>query len=110
MKIKWANFFNIYKTPPIISNNVHQEQRHQDHDAATRIQHIVRGFIQQKFNFTSLDQQSAVIIQASLCGYSTQQQLHLQQISALSIQAVVREFIVQQQKTFGHLHSSIFFR
>eukprot|EP00957_Ditylum_brightwellii_P125506 9566706-Ditylum_brightwellii.AAC.1 len=99
---KWANFFNSYRTSTVISNKECQ-QLHQDQDTATRIQRIVHGFIQQKFNFASLEQLSAVIIQASLCGYSTQQQLHLQQISATSIQAVAHEFIVQQQMITKHI-------
>eukprot|EP00957_Ditylum_brightwellii_P018361 1382429-Ditylum_brightwellii.AAC.1 len=47
----------------VISNKECQ-QRHQDQDTATRIQHIVHGFNQQKFNFASLEQESAVIIKA----------------------------------------------
>eukprot|EP00957_Ditylum_brightwellii_P023700 1788880-Ditylum_brightwellii.AAC.1 len=35
-----------------------RQHQHQDHKAATRIQSIVRGFIQQKFNFESLEQES----------------------------------------------------
>eukprot|EP00957_Ditylum_brightwellii_P047712 3624633-Ditylum_brightwellii.AAC.1 len=66
MENKWANFFNSYRTSTIISNNAHQEQWHQNHDAATRIQRIVCGFTQRKFNFDSLEQESAVIIQALL--------------------------------------------
>eukprot|EP00957_Ditylum_brightwellii_P110870 8456500-Ditylum_brightwellii.AAC.1 len=45
METKWANFFNNYRTSTIISNDEHQEQQHQDHGAATRIQSISRGFI-----------------------------------------------------------------
>eukprot|EP00957_Ditylum_brightwellii_P003467 262397-Ditylum_brightwellii.AAC.1 len=53
------------------SNKEHQQQ-HQDYDATIRIQSI-------------------------FCGYSTQQQLHLQKISVISIQAVAHGFIALQQ-------------
>eukprot|EP00957_Ditylum_brightwellii_P082530 6274206-Ditylum_brightwellii.AAC.1 len=99
---KWANFFNSYRISTVISIKERQ-QWHQDQDAVTRIQRIVCGFIQQKFNFASLQQQSVVIMQASLRGYSTRQQLHLQQIPAISIQAVACEFIVQQQMITKHI-------
>eukprot|EP00957_Ditylum_brightwellii_P116449 8882730-Ditylum_brightwellii.AAC.1 len=46
------------------TSNKERQQWHQDQDAVTKIQCIVCGFIQQKFNFASLKQQSAVIIQA----------------------------------------------
>eukprot|EP00957_Ditylum_brightwellii_P100989 7697291-Ditylum_brightwellii.AAC.1 len=104
MEARWAIRSN--RRLSILSNTVISnkecQQRHQDQDAATRIQRIVCGFIQQKFNsaslkqesaviiqvslcgfiqqkfnFASLEQESAVIIQASLCGYSTRQRLHL---------------------------------
>ena len=58
-KTKWANFFNNYRT--IISNDAHQEQRHQDHDAATRIQCIIRGFLTKNKMIT--EHTAAVIIQ-----------------------------------------------
>ena len=45
MQAKWANFFNNYRTSAIISNDEHQEQQNQDHDTATRIQRIIREFI-----------------------------------------------------------------
>jgi hypothetical protein len=49
----------------------------QQHRAATRIQSIVRGFLQRKFEFDSLVQESAVIIQASLRGFLYRKQTHL---------------------------------
>eukprot|EP00957_Ditylum_brightwellii_P090811 6914891-Ditylum_brightwellii.AAC.1 len=52
MKQRWAIRNDIrydkYLSKPnatVISNDEHQEQRHQDHDAANRIQRIVHGFI-----------------------------------------------------------------
>eukprot|EP00957_Ditylum_brightwellii_P170506 12978579-Ditylum_brightwellii.AAC.1 len=76
-EIKWANFFNSYRTSTVISNEEHQQQ-HQDHNATIRIQAIFHG-------------------------YSTQHQHHLQQISAISMQAVAHEFIVQQQMIKKHI-------
>eukprot|EP00957_Ditylum_brightwellii_P164309 12508714-Ditylum_brightwellii.AAC.1 len=72
-QIEWDNFFNNYRT--IISNAEHQEQQHHDHNAATKIQSIVRGFLQRKFEFDFLEQESAVIIQASLRGFFYRKQL-----------------------------------
>jgi len=73
---KWANFFHSYRTSTVISTEERQ-QRHHDQDAATRIQSIVRGFLQRKFQFDLLVQESAVIIQASLRGFLYRKQTHL---------------------------------
>eukprot|EP00957_Ditylum_brightwellii_P080230 6102260-Ditylum_brightwellii.AAC.1 len=61
LETKWANFFNNYRTSTVISNDAHQEQRHQDIDAATRIQSISWGFIHRKQMIT--EHTTAVIIQ-----------------------------------------------
>eukprot|EP00957_Ditylum_brightwellii_P030867 2338794-Ditylum_brightwellii.AAC.1 len=53
------------------------------------------------------DLDATVRIQSIIQGYSTQQQLHLQKISAISIQAVAHEFIIQQQMNTKHIAAVI---
>eukprot|EP00957_Ditylum_brightwellii_P152217 11588879-Ditylum_brightwellii.AAC.1 len=72
--IRNAIKYNRYLSKPnttAASTKEHQQQ-HQDHNATIRIQSI-------------------------FCGYSTQQQLQMQKISAISIQAVAHGFIAFQQ-------------
>eukprot|EP00957_Ditylum_brightwellii_P171076 13023780-Ditylum_brightwellii.AAC.2 len=70
---KWANFFNNYRTSTIISNDEHQEQQHQDHDVATRIQSFSCGFVLQKQMIT--DHTTAVIIQTHFREFCQQRTL-----------------------------------
>eukprot|EP00957_Ditylum_brightwellii_P147993 11268606-Ditylum_brightwellii.AAC.1 len=67
-QIEWDNFFSslLGDLDAVISNDAHQEQQHHDHNAATRIQSIVRLFLQRNLKFDLLVQEPAVIIQSSL--------------------------------------------
>eukprot|EP00957_Ditylum_brightwellii_P062554 4747459-Ditylum_brightwellii.AAC.1 len=50
-QIEWDNFISslLGDLDAVISNDAHQEQQHHNHNAATKIQSIVRGFLQRKF-------------------------------------------------------------